>query len=201
MNAKRGSVLMIFLVAALVISAVIVVFLCGRYLGSNATPAFTHRGPTVKQLERMGHLTVLKLSIGAVLEGDGHGYRGAWLVRGDAIYMIDMRDATLIFKDDSLRQATIELAMPVVQQPRVDHNKTKTYSVEKKSWVPFRGDQAKLRDESMKEAQALVERAAFQPEYVRIAQDNGELVLKNMYSLVGWEITVQWRAPSEDSDQ
>jgi hypothetical protein len=145
----------------------------------------------------MGHLSVLRLTLADVLEGQGHGYRGAWLLRGDALYTIDLRQAAVQHKDEAQRTATIELPLPVVAQSRIDHRKTMTYSVEKTSWIPWTGDQTKLRDAAMQEAQRLVERAASHSDYVDTAKRNGELILQNMYKLVGWEIAIAWQTPGE----
>lgn len=172
-------------------------FVYGRAVSSPAGPQFISGGPTVEQLEAMGHLSVLRLTLADVLEGQGHGYRGAWLLRGDALYTIDLRQATVRHKDAAQRTATIELPLPVVTQSRIDHRKTMTYSVEKTSWIPWTGDQTKLRDAAMQEAQRLVERAAAHSDYVDAAQRNGELILRNMYALVDWEITITWHRPGE----
>jgi hypothetical protein len=49
----------------------------------------------------------------------------------------------------------------------------------------------------MQEAQRLVERAASHSDYVDTAKRNGELILQNMYKLVGWEIAIAWQTPGE----
>lgn len=163
-------------------------------------PSFSSAGPTVKQLESMGHLTVLKLTLADVLRGKAYGFEGAWLVKGDALYTIDMRDCELVSKNDEQKSAVVRLPLPVPTSPRVDHSKTFTYSVKGVNWIPFTGDESKLRDESMKEAQSLIERAASQPEYVDVAKMNGELILKSMYSLVGWKIDLEWKPDGKKMD-
>lgn len=169
-----------------------IVFVAGHVLGSSAGPVFSNSGPTVEQLEAMGDLTVLKATFADVLEGKGSGYRGAWLVKGDALYAVDMRQARISSKDEDDLTAVLKLPTPAAKYARVDHNKTFSYSVEKTSWIPFAGDESKLRDESMREAQALIGRAAEDKEYVDIAKKNAELVLHEMYSLVGWDVEIHW---------
>jgi hypothetical protein len=44
----------------------------------------------------------------------------------------------------------------------------------------------------MLEAQKLVERASSDIEYVQVAQKNAELILSNVYDMVGWKVTVEW---------
>jgi hypothetical protein len=197
MNSTLHTLVFCAVASAIGLSLALAAFFYGRGWSAPAPPQFASSGPTVQQLEAMGHLTVLRLTVADVLEGRGHGYRGAWLIRGDALYTIELRKATIQAKDEARRTATIELPLPVVAQPRVDHHKTLTYSVEKTSWVPWTGDQSKLRDAAMQEAQRLVERAAAHSDYVATAQQNGELILKNMYALVDWEITVAWQSPHD----
>ena len=197
MNSTLHTLVLCAVAAAIGLALVLAAFFYGRTWSVPAPPQFTSSGPTIQQLEAMGHLTVLRLSVADVLEGRGHGYRGAWLIRGDALYSIDLRKAAIQSKDEARRTATVELPLPAVAQPRVDHRKTLTYSVEKTSWVPWTGDQSKLRDAAMLEAQRLVERAAAHSDYLDTARQNGELILRNMYALFDWEITVAWQGADE----
>lgn len=157
-----------------------------------STPRFVSTGPTVTQLEKLGQITVLKLTVSDVLQGDGFGYKGAWLVKGDVLYSIDMTKSKVVDTSEGAKTATIALPLPQVVSPRVDHNRTVTYSVERKNWIPFTGDQGKLRDQSMKEAQALVERAAARSDNVDVARRNAEMLVALMYKLVGWTVNVVW---------
>jgi hypothetical protein len=127
-----------------------------------------------------------------VLQGEGYGYKGAWLVKGDVLYSIDMTQAKVADTSEGSKTATIALPLPQVVSPRVDHSRTVTYSVEKKSWIPFTGDQGKLRDKAMKEAQDLVERAAARSDNVDVARRNAEMLVALMYKLVGWTVNVVW---------
>jgi len=197
MNSPLHTLVLCAVAGALSLSLALAAFFYGRTWSGPTPPQFSSSGPTVQQLESLGHLTVLRLTVADVLEGRGHGYRGAWLIHGDALYTIDLRKATIQSMDEARRTATIALPLPVVAQPRVDHHKTLTYSVEKTSWVPWTGDQSKLRDAAMQEAQRLVERAASHSDYLDTAQQNGELILKNMYALVDWKITVAWQNADE----
>ncbi|MEN1681083.1 MAG: DUF4230 domain-containing protein [Planctomycetota bacterium] len=187
---QRGRVL-----AVLVVLLLIMVVGLGGYAYLQQPPLpprYTSTGPTVEQLEALGHMTVLKLSVADVLKGEGHGYKGAWLVRGDALYAVDMRRAEIDQREDTGRRATIVLPRPTLLQPRVDHNKTITYAVQRTNLIPGTGDQSKLRNESMKEAQELVERAAMDEEYVALAKRNAELVVRSMYALVDWGVDIEW---------
>ena len=44
-------------------------------------------------------------------------------------------------KHEDNKQATIILPEPQVLQPRVDHSRTRTWSVERVAWLPWNADQ------------------------------------------------------------
>ena len=119
-------------------------------------------------------------------------------MKGDALFAVDCRRAELVSRDETNKTATIRLPAPAVLQPRVDHERTRTWSVEKDTWVPFKGDGDKLRDQAMLQAQKLVEHAVGLPEMRDLARENAEVILKNMYRLVGWEVSVAWEEPNSD---
>ena len=157
-------------------------------------PVVSSLGPTVTQVERLGLLTVMKVSVSDVLTLTGHSYKGAWLVKGDALIAVDMRKLKVSDRDDQQKTMTITLPEPEILQPRVDHEKTMTYDV-KGDWftmIPGWGNESKLRDAAMYHSQKLVEYAVHQPEYIKQAKSNAELVLQNIFGFSGWYITIQW---------
>jgi len=157
-----------------------------------AEPEYTSVGPTVTQLQKLGDVTVLKLTVSDVLEGKGYGYKGAWLIKGDVLYSVDMTKAKVITKSDGSKIATISLPRPRIVSPRVDHKRTITYSVEGTNWIPGTGNQSKLRDDAMRQAQVLIEKAAEQPDNFDVARRNAELLVALMYKLVDWTVDVVW---------
>src|SRR6478609_628108 len=94
--------------------------------------------PTVIQLERLGQLTTARVHITDVLWAEGEGYRGSWLISGDALLSCDMSQATIGDINPAGRTATIRLPPLHVASARIDHEKTKTWSVEKTTWLPWR---------------------------------------------------------------
>lgn len=152
----------------------------------------TSSGPTITQIESLGLLTVTRVHVADVLVAEGHSYRGSWLVKGDALLAVDCRKAKLVTRDESRKSAAIRLPPPQVLQPRVNHERTQTWSVEKSTWIPFTGDPDRLRDGAMRHAQQLVETAARRPEMQEVARENAELIFKNMYRMIGWSVRVEW---------
>lgn len=86
----------------------------GYSFGAGNASTFISTGPTQKQLEAMGHLAVLMISLADILEGRSHGYEGTWLVKGDAVYTVDIRNMEL--KDKNIESNT---TVPVLPQPEI----------------------------------------------------------------------------------
>src|SRR5262245_50770432 len=82
-------------------------------------------GPTVTHLEKLGSLVSTKVYLSDVLTGEADGYRGSWLIKGDALIGIDLTKAKVIESDHQRKQAKIRLPGPRVLTARVDHARTK----------------------------------------------------------------------------
>lgn len=158
----------------------------------DAPTEFQSAGPTVTQLESLAELVPLRVHIADVLVAEGESYRGSWLVKGDAVISVSLKGARIESRDDSRKTALIVLPPPRVLQARVDHERTKTWNVEKNSWVPFVGNPDRLRDSAMQHAQKLIEEAAREEKNLDYARQTAALVLKSMYRLNGWDVDVQW---------
>ena len=152
----------------------------------------TSQGPTVQQLEQLAHLVSLRVHLADVLVGRGCGYRGSWLVKGDALLSVDLHRAKILDTNEEARTATILLPQPTVLQARVDHSRTMVWSVEKTTWIPFAGNPDRLRDEAMGEAQRLINRAAASERNIQQARSNAESALRGFFGQTGWRIEVRW---------
>ncbi len=116
-------------------------------------PVIVHsQGPTIERLERLSHLVVTRVYVADVLVGEGEGCRGAWLVEGDALVGVNLGRARIAGKDEETKDALIVLPPPEVTQPRVDHQRSKTWEVRRMTWLPWNADQDRLRDEVMLQA-------------------------------------------------
>ena len=167
----------------------------GIWLGSreHPPPQVRSMAPTVTQLERIGELAATRVHVTDVLSAEGEGYRGSWLIKGDALLSLDVSKATIVRVNTETRTATIRLPQPRVVSARVDHDKTKIWSVEKTTWLPWKwGDQGVLRDAAMYHAQQLIESAAASERNLTLARSQTELIIHRMYDLVDWKIDVDW---------
>ena len=166
-----------------------------------ATPApvvVQSQGPTIEKLERLSQLVTTRIQIADILVAEGQGCRGSWLVKGDALLAVNLSQAKITDKHEDTKQATIILPQPEVLQPRVDHSRTRTWAVDRLTWIPWHADQDSLRDAVMAEAQRLVAHTAASAENLSQAKLAAETVLKALFAEVGWSVTVRWASvPSE----
>ncbi len=186
------------LIAGLVVLVGIVglsAYFGSRFATANATPtAYRSAGLMVKQLEGIGKLATVRVNIIDVLTAEGNGYKGSWLIKGDAVLACDMSAADVADVDEEMRRATIVLPLPAALSPRVDHSKTKTWSVKTTTWMPWRvGDQDAFRDGAMYHAQRLVEEAASSEENIGIAKTHTELLVRKTFEMVDWHVDVRWQ--------
>jgi len=160
----------------------------------SADPAYIRSvTPTVTQLERIGELAATRVHVTDVLYAEGEGYRGSWLINGDALLSCDMSKGTLIDVDSEARTATIRMPPLRVISARVNHDKTKTWSVEKTTWLPWRwGDQGVMRDAAMFHAQQLVETSAGSECHLGPARAHTELLIERAYQFIEWNVIIQW---------
>jgi hypothetical protein len=150
-------------------------------------------GPTVIQLEKLGELTTTRVHITDLLWAEGEGYRGSWLISGDALLSCDVSNAKIMNVNAETRTALILLPPLRVISARVNHDKTKTWSVEKTTWLPWNwGDQGVMRDAAMFHAQQLIESAAGSERNLGPARAQAELLIQQLYDFVKWKVDVEW---------
>ena len=161
---------------------------------ANPSTYFISTGQTVTALQEMGHLVTLKYSTGDVLEANDGKFKGAWIVRGDSFVGVDLRQAKLISADEEHRTVVIQLPHPRSISARIDHEKTKTYSFQRSTWlfIPGWGDQGPLRDRAMKEAQRLVEFACSQEEIVEQARKIAVVMIRTMFRMANYSVEIEW---------
>ena len=183
--------------AALMLALVVATFFLGRFWKTGSESS----SPTITEIQRLGELVVLRVNVADVLEEEDQDFKGVWIVRGDALVAVDMRLAQRLPADMNTKRLAVRLPQPRVIQPRVNFKKSKTYDVSKKAWWnPFVDGQEEFTDQGMIRAQGIVERASSEEEIMGQARDQTELMLDNMYRLVGWDVDVVWQGGSETSE-
>src|SRR5450755_1024464 len=169
-----------------------------RYSSNSSRSAtWQSSGPTVESVRRLADLLALRISIADVLVGEGFGYRGVWIVKGDAFLGIDLDEISVPaeLQDEANRTATIVLPRPRLKYARLNHDLTRTWDVARDAWwrLPSGECENRLRDESMRQGQHTIEFAANKAEYVREAQTQTAEAIQAMYRHVGWNVTVVWK--------
>jgi hypothetical protein len=189
----------ILTVIGIVLLAILLPSRCDAPAPSRPASGIVSQGPTVERLQRLAHLVTMRVYVADVLTAEGEGYRGAWLIKGDALIGVDLSRARITTKDLKTRQATVQLLPPAVLLSRVDHDRTKTWEVQRTTWVPWRGDQDRLRDEVMLHAQRLIAHASASEENLQRACVFTETVIQSLYEEFGWKVTVAWEVPPRAS--
>ena len=108
-----------------------------RLSSRNSRPAnWQSSGPTVESVRRIAELLTLRVSVADVLTGEAYGYRGVWIVKGDAHFGIDLDkiDVPMELRDDGHRSAIIVLPRPRLKYARLDHDVSKTWQVSRDAW-------------------------------------------------------------------
>jgi rRNA maturation endonuclease Nob1 len=163
-------------------------------------PTLTFR-PTVEQVKSIAELGVTRIHVADIIEGEGYGFKGSWLVRGDATLTVNLDTAKISEVDESKKRATLLLEEPRVQTARVDMNRTRTWDVQRSSWTTIftGGDQKRLTDTALAGAQLALEREASREHYINQAKVQGQSIVANMYRMVGWDVEVRWKKPGENT--
>ena len=185
----------VVVLAILMIASMVAVFFLGRSWKTDSVSS----SPTITEIQKLGELVVLRVSVADVLEDAAYEYKGIWIVRGDAQVAVDLRLAQLQSADEKTKKLVVVLPPPKVIQPRVDLEKSKIFEVVKTTLIPFVGDRDKLTNQGWSKAQRMVESACTDEGFIDQARGQTELVLTNMYRLVGWDVDIVWQDGSETS--
>ena len=140
----------------------------------------------ISGLEKMGKVNVLYVSIAETMKLQSKSGRTwqNWLVRGGAFYQIDLKKVNREY----LEKGEISMPEPVVY-PVANMEKTKPIAA---GTDPGITDKAfnKMTTQVSTEATKIVEKAALNEEYMKIAKGQAEEVMKKM--LGRDEITISW---------
>ena len=197
----RDAGMLVWSVLLLLLGAAVVgIALSARAYFAPVTPTFEFEGPTITQLEKLGEIVTTRVHVADVLTANDGTWKGAWLIKGDALIAVDLMHAKLVEKQLDKKHAIISLPAPHVIQARVDHSKTKTWSVQDTTflpgWLPIYGSKGNpdvLRDSAMAQAQDCVDHMARSSEALDQSREVASTVITNMYRLVGWQVEIQWQ--------
>lgn len=155
--------------------------------------------PTVEQVRQVAELVALRIRVVDILTveqaGWLSGYKGAWLIQGDALWSTDLEQARLeeIISATGETSIRIELPRPDVCWARIDHARTRTYDLQSKAWLPLFRIPESVRDDALRQAQELVERAARRDDYRQQAERQTERVLTTFFAGRGLSVEIVWQ--------
>lgn len=162
--------------------------------------------PTIERLRPLAELVSLQVQVTDILtvhqDGWLNGYQGAWLIAGDALWTTDLQQARLteITAASGRPTVRIELPQPRVQWARLDHERTRTYDLRSKSWIPLRGVPPGVQDEALRRAQQLVDRTARHEQHQREAERQAEDTLARFLAAEGYQCEVVWQATATTAE-
>ena len=194
----RGSLALPAFLAWPLLAAGLAALVYGAYFFGRQTGT-THivsAGPRIEDVRRIAKLAVLRVQVADVIEGHNGGGRALVLVKGDADMAIDLDQIRVTERDDTRRSAVLSLPQPRPERPRVDHERTRIYEVEKTGLAalnPFADPRMDLLEDCMRAAQASVEQAVSAPDFATRAQEQAESLLGAYYGEIGWHVTVRWQ--------
>jgi len=167
-------------------------------------PVIFASAPTIERIEALGELCVLRIRLSDMLEAESPDYRAAWLIMGDALISIDLRQVSL---SSDVHAKTLRMQMPPLQviQPRVDHERTRWWDTRSVRWhngwftSDKTGKSARLTQAAMIEAQRMIEAVSRRSEFMDEAKISAEAIVSAMYSGTGYTVSFQWSGSQKSS--
>lgn len=186
------------LLAMTIVGASAVTYWLTNHISSGPSIS-TSSAPQIR-LESLSELVTTKVYLADAMTAEGMRYEGAWIVRGDALLAVNLKKARSQIDMSRPNTLRVRLPQPRVMQARVDHDRTKTWSMRRSSWIPLVGDPDALRDQAMQKAQHMVEQSAASEEYMATARYQAECAIAAIYESVGWSVVIEWEEPNRGEE-
>lgn len=185
---------------------VVVLTLCiggmaGWFLRSGRPQAWgaTSSSPTIEQIQQLASLAVLRVPVADVqayqLQGYTGGVQAALIVKGDVEISTDLMAARLETVDADHRQVFVVLPVPVVTRPRIDHEHTRIYRIDRSGlWqiMPGEAGERDLINRAMQDAQRTIAEVGGQRELIEQARYRTKELIANFFRVLGWQVEIRW---------
>ncbi len=167
-----------------------------------APARFTHQSTALRleEIQRLAELVVLRVPISDVQTASLAGFTGSTsvvlIVKGDVVISTDLRQSQLLDVNEQTRTARLLLPQPLAGRPRLDHQGTRVYRVDRTGlWALYPGQAAEgtVIDRAMQQAQGYLQQAADQPALINQARDQTQLVLTRFFNAMHWQVTIEFR--------
>lgn len=156
--------------------------------------------PTIEQVRRLASLVTLHVVVSDVQVRTIHGYTGGvslvLIVHGGVEVTSDLAAASLQQVDPLHKQAVLVLPPPEAVRPRLDHEHTRIYRIERTGlWriLPGQAGEAELANRALQQAQQVVEQAGGHPRLAAQARRHAEHVLAGFFEALGWRVRIEWQ--------
>lgn len=155
--------------------------------------------PTIEQIQQLASLTVLHVPVADVqvytLTGYTGGIQAVLVVRGDVEISTDLAAARLEAVDADHRQAYLVLPAPKAVRPRVDHERTRIYKIDRSGlWqmIPGEAGERDLVNKALQDAQRLIGEVGAQAELIDQARSRTKEVMMEFFRALGWRVETRW---------
>jgi len=168
--------------------------------GARSQPVVKSVGPSVEKLQALQDLAIQKVTVSDVMVYR-NGWTASWVVRGDGIISVPLKDSRIVDVDQDRRTARIILPNPQVLTARVDHEKTLYYDSKQGLWNrvnPWGETYPEVSEEAHRQMQRMIEHAVAAPEHIAQSRLNAMTVIRALYSSLDWQVSVDW-APEPTS--
>jgi Protein of unknown function (DUF4230) len=177
------------LVGAIIVSIVVLVPLAMVVAGLNTPPP----GPPLPPLaivRGMSELVTLLIHLSTSIEGGNNHWETKYLIHGESLLGVDLSQVEYRDVDPVKRRAVLRLPLPHLVMSKVDHNRSEEMYMRSK--VLFPCDPQVVRAEVYKAADAKLERLAQDAAYVKQAKQQTQVVLKELFQGVEWNVRLEW---------
>jgi hypothetical protein len=165
-----------------------------------------HTGPTLEKIQELEVLVTQRVVVSDIVEarmiGRTGGIRAVVIVQGDVTLGVDLSQARIVSRDDAGKQMYLELPRPEASSPRVNHEKTRIYSIERSGlWilVPSGAAHAAIADLAFKDAQAVIMKAGSGTSLINQSLERTQTIIETFGLELSWRIDVRWREPEASS--
>ena len=150
--------------------------------------------PTLEKIQDLSELVTNRVYVSDVLHASNKDYEASWVINGDALITIDLKQAKLDLINHETQTATITLPLPIVSSPRVDHTRTKPAYIKGVRFALLRNPKNKetMKQDMLAVAQKSIEQAASRQEIIENAKSQAALIISNLYLKVNWKLTIEW---------
>jgi hypothetical protein len=155
--------------------------------------------PTIEQVQELTQLVTLEIPVRDVQTTKLQGYTGGvslvLVVVGEVEVAIDLSRAHLCDPQPDAKHITLILPNPELRRPRLDHDRTRVYRVDRSGlWYLLPGDagEAELVNYGMERAQATLLAAATRLGALNQARRHAEQVLTHFFDSRGEHVAIHW---------